>query len=99
MIALSPAAERQLEELTRFYAERGRDLAIDHLVACVERASVRYLAGQGRLYEAPRPYPTLLRAGWRWTKEGRYWIAFSQAESGPVIRAIFYDAADIPSRL
>jgi hypothetical protein len=41
----------------------------------------------------------LLRPGWRWTKEGRYWIAFSPAKGGPIIRAIFYEAANIPDRL
>ena len=99
MIPLSPAAERQLDELTRYYAERGRDAAIDHLVDSIERASARYLAGRGMFYDAPRPYPTLLRPGWRWTKEDRYWIAFSPAKKGSVIRAIFYEAANIPGRL
>ena len=99
MIPLSPAAERQLDELTGFYAERERDAAIDNLVDSVERASARYLAGQGLFYDAPRPYPALLRPGWRWAKEGRYWIAFSTAKGGPVIRAIFHEAADIPGRI
>lgn len=99
MIPLSPAAERQLDELTRYYAERGRDVAIDNLVSSVERASARYLAKRGPFYDAPRPYPALLRPGWRWAKEGRYWIAFSPAENGSVIRAIFYEAANIPRRL
>ena len=99
MIPLSPAAERQLDELTRFYAERERDAAIGSLVDSVERGSARYLANEGLFYDAPRPYPALLRPGWRWTKEGRYWIAFGLTKSGPVIRAIFYDAADMPGRL
>ncbi len=99
MIPLSPAAERQLDELTRFYVERERDAAIDNLVDSVERASARYLAGQGLFYDAPRPYPALLRPGWRWAKEGRYWVAFSTAKGGPVIRAIFHEAADIPGRM
>ncbi len=99
MIPLSPAAERQLNELTRYYAERERDAAIDNLVDCVERASARYQANRGLFYNAPRPYPSLLRPGWRWTKEGRYWFAFGRTESGAVIRAIFYDEADIPGRV
>lgn len=99
MIPLSPAAEHQLDELTRFYAEHERDAAIDNLVDSLERASARHLADRGLFYDAPRPYPALLRPGWRWAKEGRYWIAFSTAKSGPVIRAIFHDAANIPGRL
>ena len=55
MIPLSPAAERQLDELTRFYAERERDAAIDNLVDILERASARYLADRGLFYDAPRP--------------------------------------------
>ena len=99
MIPLAPAAERQLDELTRFYAERERDAAIDNLANSVERASARYQANQGIFYDAPRPYPRMSRSGWRWTKEGRYWIAFGPGRSGPVIRAIFHEAADIPGRL
>ncbi len=99
MIPLSTAAEHQLNELTRYYAERDRDAAIDHLVDSVEQASARYLANRGLFYGAPRPYPTLIRPGWRWTKEGRYWIAFGPTTSGPIVWAIFHDAADIPGRL
>ena len=99
MIRLSPAAERQLDELTRHYAERERDEAIDRVVDSVERASARYLANRGLFYDAPRPYPSLLRPGWRWTKEGPYWIAFSPSPIGPLIRAVFHDSADIPRRL
>jgi len=99
LIPFSPRAKRQLDELTRHYVVRGRDVAIDRLVDSIERASARYLANQGQFYDAPRPYPTLLRPGWRWTKEGRYWIAFGPAKDGPVIRAIFYEAANIPGRL
>ncbi len=99
MIALAPAAERQLEALTRHYAERGRDAAIDRLVDSLERAGARYLAGRGLFYDAPRPYPTMLRPGWRWTKQGRYWIAFSRDEQGVVVRALFYEGANMPDRL
>lgn len=59
MIPLSPAAEKQLNALTQYYAERRRDAAIDNLVDCLERASARYLDGRGLFYDAPRPYPTL----------------------------------------
>ena len=99
MIPFSPRAKRQLDDLTRHYAERGRDAAIDNLVDSVERSSARYLANRGLFYDAPRPYPTLLRPGWRWTKEGQYWIAFGPAKAGPVIHAIFYEAANMPGRL
>jgi len=99
LIAFSPRAKRQLDELTSHYAEHGRDVAIDRLVESIERASARYLGNRGQFYDAPRPYPTLLRRGWRWTKEGRYWIAFGPAKDGAVIRAIFYETANMPERL
>lgn len=99
MIRLSPEAERQLEELARYYAERGRDGAIDNLIGAVERASARYLAGRGSFYDAPRPYPSVIQPGWRWTKEGRYWLAFAADGSGPIVAAIVFDAADLPRRV
>ena len=99
MIPLSRTAERQLDELTRHYAGRERDEAIEHLIQSVERASARYQARRGLFYNAPRPYPSLVRPGWKWTKEGRYWIAFREGKHGPVISAIFHEAADIPRRL
>jgi hypothetical protein len=33
------------------------------------------------------------------TKKGRYRIACNPAKGGPVIRAIFHEAANIPGRL
>ena len=99
MIPFSPQAKRQLDELCRHYAERGRDAAIDNLVDSLEHACARYVASHGLFHDAPRPYPALLRPGWRWTKEGRYWIAFGPAKAGPVVRAVLYEAANMPNRL
>jgi plasmid stabilization system protein ParE len=99
VIPLSRTAAKQLHELTRYYADRDRDDAIENLIQSVERASERYQASRGLFYSAPRPYPSLVRPGWKWTKEGRYWIAFRQGKRGPVISAIFHEAADIPRRL
>lgn len=56
-------------------------------------------ARRGLFYNAARPYPSLVRPGWKWTKEGRYWIAFREGKHGPAISAIFHEAADIPRRL
>lgn len=99
MIALSDEARAQLTALNEYYAERGRDLAIDRLADSLERASFRIIHGRGSFYDAPRPYPTLARKGWRWTKEGRYWIAFTSGVRGLSIVAVFHDSADIPNRL
>jgi len=46
VIPLSPAAEKQLDELTRHYAERGRDTAIDNLADSIERMNVRCRKGR-----------------------------------------------------
>ena len=97
MMLLSPAADRQRSALVRYYFKLGRGEAIEGLAAVLERASARFETGRGLFYDAPRPYPGLCRAGWRWTKEGRYWIAFG-AGSG-VILAIYYDSSNIPGRI
>ena len=99
MIPLSSAAESALATLTEHYAALGRDRAIDRLVACVEAACARYEQKRGLFYDSPRPYPRLRDLGFRWTKEGAYWIAFAVADAGPVLVAIFHDAADIPNRV
>lgn len=99
MIPLSRLAKAQLDALTAYYVERGRDEAADRLAERIERASSRIQSGQGLFFDAPRPYPGVARNGWRWTKEGPYWIAFARDARGPVIRAVFHDAADIPRRL
>ncbi len=76
---MAPAVARRTEciggrtsaaALTRYYAKRERDEAIDRLVDSVERASPRYLGNLGPFYAAPRPCPSLLRPEWRWTKAG-----------------------------
>ncbi len=47
---------------------------------------------------APRPYPVLRRAGRAWIKAGRYWVAY-RISNPPVIVAVFFETADIPTRL
>jgi hypothetical protein len=44
MIPLSAAAQAGLDALTEYYAERGRDQAIDKLAVSIERACGRYLS-------------------------------------------------------
>lgn len=99
MIALSAAAEAAMDALTEHYAALGRDRAIDRLIECVETACARYEARRGRFLDAPRPYPKLADLGFRWTKDGSYWVAFQETGAGPVVAGIFYETADIPNRL
>jgi hypothetical protein len=61
----------------------------------IEAASQR-MEQTGLSYDAPRLYPNRADLGFRWTKQGPYWIAFTD---GPIIAGIFYGAADIPGRV
>jgi hypothetical protein len=69
------------------------------LVASIETACDRYENKRGLFFDAPRPYPNLASLGFRWAKEGSYWIAFEQTDAGPIMAGIFHEAADIPNRL
>ncbi len=99
MIPLSAAAEAALDDLLRHYEMLGRDRAIDRLAASLETACTRYEHGEGRFFDAPRPYPALSGLGFRWAKEASYWIAFAETGTGPVVAGIFHEAADIPGRI
>ena len=99
MISLTAAAEAAFTALADHYQSLGRDRAIDRLRVAVEVACARYENGRGLLYDAPRPYPALADLGFRWTKEGSYWIAFERTAVGPVVPGIFHERADIPNRL
>ena len=57
------------------------------------------MAARGRFFEAPRPCPALTRSGWRWLKEGAYWMAFAPAGDDFVICAVFHEAANMPGRI
>ena len=83
--------------LTRHYLEIDRPEAVRSLLAAVDRMRVEFEAGTIDDLPAPRPYPSLARQGWAWTKSGRYWIAYQRDPN--FILAIFYDAANIPARL
>ena len=99
MIRLSRVAQRQVAALVRHFEAIERPEALENLRAALIRASDRIVDGRGLFYDAPRPYPDASRPGWRWTKEGAYWIAYAPDRGSPVIRAVFHAAADIPRRL
>jgi len=98
VIRLSPDAEGHLDALSAYYEERDRPEATAGLLAAIERAAARIERAPEAGLPAPRPYPSLARAGWRWIKEGPYWIVHSTTQP-PVILGVFHEAADIPSRL
>jgi len=98
LIALSPSAQDDIQQLARFYAERERPAAIRNLAAAVARAAVRIERDPAAGLAAPRPYPKLAKPGRAWVKEGPYWIAYATTNP-PVISGVFHEAADIPRRI
>ena len=98
MIALSPEAEAQLDALIAHYEALGRVEASINLLNALERARVRISEAPEAGLPAPRPYPSLAKAGRRWIVEGAYWISYSLT-TPPVISGVFYAMADIPNRL
>jgi hypothetical protein len=66
--------------------------------ASLERAKARILETPEAGLPAPRPYPSLAKAGRCWIIEGTYWISYSLT-TPPVISGVFYAMADIPNRL
>ncbi len=98
MIALSPEAQTQVDRLIAHYEAKQRLQAAVNLLHALERAKSRIAAAPDAGLDAPRPYPSLKRAGRRWIIEGRYWISYSLTTT-PVISGVFYVTADIPNRI
>ncbi len=98
MIALSPAADNHLRQLTEYYETKDRLDAARTLLAALETARLRIARHPGAGLPAPRPYPELRYLDLKWIIEHRYWIAYT-ASDPPVIAGIFYDTADIPNRI
>lgn len=72
--------------------------AAANLLASLERASERIVHAPNAGLLAPRPYPALAHFGFRWIKEGPYWVAY-MTESSPIIVGVYHEAADIPNRV
>jgi hypothetical protein len=82
----------------RHYARIGRPEAGQNLIAAIDRGMTRIERDPTAGLPAPRPYPSLARAGRAWIKVGSYWIAYRTANP-PVIVSVFYATANIPGRL
>jgi plasmid stabilization system protein ParE len=98
VIALSPRAEAQVDELVAYFERLDRLQAAEKLVAVLERASGRIVRAPNAGLAAPRPYPALARLGFRWVKEGPYWVAY-MTEPSLAIVGVYHEAADIPNRV
>jgi plasmid stabilization system protein ParE len=99
VIRLSRKARAQVSSLASYYEDLERPEAVRNLRAIIARASERIEAQRGLFLPAPRPYPNLSRPGWRWLKEGSYWIAYSSEPGGAAIQVVFHETADIPRRI
>jgi plasmid stabilization system protein ParE len=99
VIRLSRSAREQVSSLSNYYSDLDRPEAVRNLRAIIAKAIERIEAQRGLFFPAPRPYPNLRRQGWIWLKQGPYWIAYASDREGAVIRAIFHETADIPSRI
>jgi hypothetical protein len=98
MVLITAAAQSQLEALERHYDRLNRDLATIRMTEAVAMAAGRIEDNPGPFWAAPRPYPDLSDLGWRWLKEGRYWVAFAGIPGGHAITGVFFDTANIPAR-
>jgi len=98
VIALSPEAELQVDQLIAHFEAKERLEAAINLLHSLEHASQRIAADPSAGLPAPRPYPALKRFGRRWIIEGRYWISYSLT-SPPIISGVFYAEANIPRRI
>ena len=99
MIRLTLTASRQIDELVDHFVAKRRDEAIENLNAAARSAyrDIEHAPLAGRPY--PTPYPDLRRLGFLWLKVHRYWFGYSLAKGYPVVTNVFYESADIPSRV
>ena len=97
MIAYTPEARRQVDDLAEHYERKQRPEAVRNLGAALARAETLIENRASRARAFPATYRSLARPGRAWLKEGIYWIAFEQGPS-PVIVAVFWEQAAIERR-
>ena len=89
VISLTPAADAQGESLLDHFDRLDRTEAIRSLLQALEDAKLRIERAPLAGLPAPRPYPSLVRLGFRWIKIGAYWFAYtSTAPPGDPRRAL-----------
>jgi plasmid stabilization system protein ParE len=98
LIAYTPEASRQIDDLIQHYEDRQRPEAIRALLTAMDEAEGKIDRAPSAGLKAPRPYPLLRQTGRAWVKAGRYWFAYGTTEP-PVIIGVFFETANIPGRL
>jgi plasmid stabilization system protein ParE len=98
LIAYTPRALQQINDLRRHYEDHARIEAIRTLDAALAEAERKIERNPGSGLAAPRPYPQLARPGRRWIKSGRYWITYN-IDGALSIVGVFYETANIPNRV
>jgi hypothetical protein len=98
LIEYADEALAHVRALHRHYEALDRDNAIRALMRALAEAESRIERASSAGLAAPRPYPQMARPSRAWIKAGRYWIVYTTT-TPPVIAGVFYDAADIPSRM
>ncbi len=93
---LTRRAIGQPEALLEHYRRLERAEAIENLAAAIRAAQAIIPTLRGHR-TAPTPYPEVARPGTGWIRQGRYWFAYGTRRPR-IIRAIYYDAANIPDR-
>ena len=97
---LTDEAERQVLELHAHSLRLQRPEASLRLADALRLALVQVDDPDTRWHPAPRPYPDLAAAGYRWIRQHRYWIGYRVAPDGEgTIRWIMFDTANIAARL
>lgn len=99
MIRQTRAAAAQVEALFEHYLVLDRDGAARNLLRAVDEALDRIEADPPAGLPHPRPYPGMVRWGYRWIKVGRYWFGYASTVDGPVLTNVLYDAANLPGRI
>ena len=97
MLAPTPRAARQVDELRQHYEQRERIEALRAPAAALDEAERKIESNPAAGLAAPRSYPELAQSGHAWIKAGRYWVAYSTT-APRVSLGVFYDAANIPGR-
>ena len=99
MATLSGRAQQQLDRLLIHFIAAGRVEAAIRLRETVALALVKADIPSLMTRAYPSVYSKLASLGFRWFKLHRYWFALDTTQAGRTIAVVFYESANIPSRI